>query len=86
MHYLITRDSQSIESTKQSIEKVPKAIIEALDGINVMRNGVFKLPKKYAVLKEAKMKLLDVIDMIINEFNEAKVMAENIIDNINRKN
>ncbi len=81
-HYLISKDPENLELAYKSLETIPNSVDEALDGINVMRNGVSKLPKKYAVLKEAKKLLLEVIDLLINEFAESKEMAIEIRDKI----
>jgi len=81
-HYLISKDPENLKIALKSLETVPESVDEALDGINVMRNGVSKLPKKYAVLKEAKNLLLEVIDLLINEFSESKEMAMTIRDKI----
>lgn len=85
LHYLLTRDFQNLDDAKQSIEKIPSSIDSALDGINKMRNGAFHLPNNYAALKEAKFDFLEVIDMIINEFSEAKTIAVTITENLNIK-
>lgn len=81
-HYLFTKDLKEFEEAKKSIIPIPSAINEALKGIGVMRNGVTKLPNKFSVLKEAKVYFLEVIDMIIIEYTEARSMAEKIINNL----
>lgn len=81
-HYLFTKDADNLELALKSLEAIPKSVDDALEGINVMRNGVSKLPHKYAVLKEAKILLLEVIDLIINEFSESKEMANGIREKI----
>lgn len=80
--YLISKDLENLKFAIKTLELVPNSVDEALEGINVMRNGVSKLPKKYAVLKEAKKLLLEVIDLLIIEFSESKEMAITIIDKI----
>lgn len=83
IYYLITKEPQNLNIALQSIEKIPTSIDEALEGIDVMKVGVSNLPKKYSVLKEAKILLLEVIDLLISEFSESKGMAERIIEKIN---
>lgn len=83
-HYLFTKDLYEFEEAKKSIFPIPSALDEALKGIAVMRNGVSKLPNQFSVLKEAKLYLLEVIDMIIMEYTEAKSMAEKIIINLEK--
>lgn len=83
-HYLFTKDLKEFEEAKKSIISIPSALDEALKGIGIMRNGVSKLPNKISVLKEAKVYFLEVIDMIIIEYTEAKSMAEKIINNLEK--
>lgn len=82
-HFLFTKDKRNLDFALESLEPIPKSVDEALEGINVMRNGVSNLPKKYAVLKEAKLLMLEVIDIIINEFSVSKELALGIVDKIN---
>lgn len=79
IYYLLTQDTKTLDIPFNELIKIPDSTDEAIAGINVMRSGVEKLPTKYAVLKEAKLRLLAIIDMMIDEFNESKKMAEKII-------
>jgi len=81
-HYLFTKDKENLELAINSLQSVPKSVDDAVGGINVMRSGVSKLPNKYAVLKEAKKTLLEVIDLIIHEFTESKKMADEMKEKI----
>lgn len=74
-HYLFTKDSEELELALNTIAIIPESVDDALIGITSMRSGVSKISNRYPVLKEAKMVLLDVIDLIINEFSESKRMA-----------
>lgn len=82
LHFLFTKEPKNLDSALISLEMIPKSVDNALAGIIVMREGVSKLPNKYAVLKEAKMLLLDVIGLIITEFTESKEIANKIIEKI----
>ncbi len=82
-HFLFTKDFKEFENAKKSITPIPSSINDALSGISNMRNGVSNLPNKFSVLKAAKIHFLEVIDMIIVEYTEAKSMAEKIINNLN---
>lgn len=84
-HYIFTKDLKEFEEAKKSIISIPSALDEALKGIGLMRNGVSKLPNKFSVLKEAKVYFLEVIDMIIIEYTEAKSLADKIINNLENK-
>lgn len=81
-HYLFTKDPDNLTSAYNVLGTIPNSVDEALEGINVMRNGVSKLPQKYVVLREAKKTLLEVIDLLINEFAESKEIANEIRDKI----
>jgi hypothetical protein len=81
-HYLFTKDTENLELALNSLKGIPKSVDEAVEGISGMRKSISKLPNKYSVLKEAKKVLLEVIDLIINEFSEAKIMANGIRDKI----
>jgi len=85
-HYLFTKDKEDLQSALNSLQKIPKSVDDAVQGIYVMRGGVSKIPNKYAVLKEAKKTLLHVIDLIINEFTESKKMADEMRGKINLEN
>lgn len=63
----------------QKFKVIPVSIDHALAGIEVMRNGVNKLPKIYPALKEARRLLLEIIDMIIAELNESKKITEEMV-------
>ena len=83
LNYLFTKDLNEFKEAKKNINLIPSSLDEALNGISVMRNGVSKLPKDFSILKEARIKFLEVIDMIIIEYTEAKSMSEKIINNLN---
>ncbi|MHC2990172.1 hypothetical protein OB13_00680 [Pontibacter sp. HJ8] len=74
-HYFFTKDIQELENAVKIVKIIPESVDGALIGINYMKSSVSRIPNKYAVLKEAKMGLLDVIDLIINELSESKIMA-----------
>lgn len=82
LHYLFTKDIQKLADAKKSVEKLPPSIDFAIEGISEMRNGILHLPNKFGVLKEAKLYFLEIIDMIINEYSEAKMIAETITENL----
>ena len=78
-YYLFTQNQVNLIDAKKSMAVVPDSIDDALGGIQPLRDTISKLPNKYAVLKEAKKLLLEIFDMLINEFIEAKEMANRII-------
>ena len=85
INYLISQNYQEFEAATGSIRIIPNAIDSALNGINKMKESASKLPNKFSVLKEAKIRFLEVIEMIIFEYNEAKMIAQKIIDNLENK-
>lgn len=82
LHFFFTKDFKEFEEAKNSINTIPLSIDEALKGIIYMKNGVSKLPTNYSILKEAKSQFLEIIEMIIFEYTEAKLMAERAINNL----
>lgn len=86
LFFIFTKNKRELEESTKSMMLVPPSINRALEGINIMKKGVCKLPGKFAVLKESKNYFLEVIEMIIDEYTEAKTIAEHIIDNLNTKN
>lgn len=82
LHYLITKDPDGLTAAYIALEKIPKSVDTALEGISRLRDGISKLSNNYSVLREAKKTLLDVIGLLINEFAESKEMAIKIMDKI----
>ncbi len=85
LYYLFTNDFKEFTEAKKSISVIPPSIESALIGITGMRESIAKLPNNISVLKESKRNLLETIDMVINEYKEAKELAIKIIDNLNEK-
>jgi hypothetical protein len=85
LYYLFTNDFKEFNEAKESITFIPPAIEKALFGIKSMRESIAKLPNNISVLKESKNNLLEIIDMVIIEYSEAKQLAVKIIDNLNSK-
>jgi hypothetical protein len=83
MDYAYSNEYDRIQTAQNSLEKLPDSITIALDGVRYLKSNISKLPNKYPVLKASKYTLIDTLDIIINEFTDAKNMAEKIISNIN---
>lgn len=81
-HCLITEDLENLELSLKSLQLIPNSVDTAVESFKGMRNGVSKLPKKYSVLKEARILLVEVIDLLINELSESREMANIVIDKI----
>lgn len=83
-YYLMTDNSEVLQTGLESILNIPESIDSALNGIQQMKIGVLGLSNKYAVLKEAKNQFLEVIDLQIFELLDSKVISEKIILKLNK--
>lgn len=84
-YYLFTRDVEEFNEAMKSIKVIPPSIDSALKGIKGMRDSISRLPNNIPVLKESKTNLLETTDMVIIEFNEAKQIANKIIEKLNKE-
>lgn len=82
LNFTLTENVKDLLNAKSSIENIPESVSTALEGIESMRNGVNGLPKKYSTLREARSYLLDTIDSLIFEFNEAGNLAKKMTEKI----
>jgi hypothetical protein len=82
LNFTLTENVKDLLNAKSSIENIPESVSSALEGIESMRNGVNGLPKKYSTLREARSYLLDTIDSLIFEFNEAGNLARKMTEKI----
>ncbi len=80
LNFTLTESVKDLLNTQSSIENIPESVSNALEGIESMRNGINGLPKKYSTLREARSYLLDTIDSLIFEFNEAGNLARKMIE------
>lgn len=78
--YSLVKNKNILDKFVESIKGLPESIINANSGIAIMRNGVYKLPKKIALLKDSRETLLEVIDTLTYELDIAKEMINKIID------
>jgi len=81
-HCLFTKDQHNLEQALATISTIPDGVDTAIEGIKSMRDAVHKLPNNYAVLKEARLTFLQVIDVIIEELIQSKMMANGIKERI----
>jgi len=82
LNFTLTENVKDLLNAKSSIENIPESVSNALEGIESMRNGVNGLPKKYSTLREARNYLLNTIDSLIFEFNEAGNLARKMTEKI----
>lgn len=82
-YFQITKNENDLITSLEGINTIPASVDIAIDGINDMRNAIIKLPTKYSVLKESKLQLLEVVDLLIGELVASKEIALNIIEEIN---
>ncbi len=77
-------DTQNVEVLKVAIEvmkSLSPSLIEAMENFSGLKNSILKLPDSNTVFNEARSFLLEVISLLINEFSEAKRIAEKISAN-----
>ncbi|CAA0256186.1 DUF4365 domain-containing protein [Tenacibaculum maritimum] len=82
LNFELTENITDLLNAKSSIENIPESVSTALEGIESMKSGVNGLPKKYSTLREARSYLLETIDSLIFEFNEAGNLAKKLIEKI----
>ncbi|WP_159319771.1 DUF4365 domain-containing protein [Tenacibaculum maritimum] len=82
LNFELTENITDLLNAKSSIENIPESVSIALEGIESMKSGVNGLPKKYSTLREARSYLLETIDSLIFEFNEAGNLAKKLIEKI----
>lgn len=85
LYYLFTNDIKELNDAKKKISVIPTSIEKALKGFQIMRNSIEKLPQNISILKESQKNLLEIVDMVINEYSEAKELAIKIIENLNKE-
>ena len=83
IHFLVTNDVVNVRESIKSVENIPNALDSAISGVEFMRNSLSQLPDNYKELKESKKIMLSVIDLIINEYKEAKLITINLIESSN---
>ena len=76
-----TRDKNSIELKNylETLLPVPKQINYTIESILSMRISISNLSEDCDVLKNAKSQYLEVIDILIDDFADAKKITENLI-------
>ncbi|HAN19721.1 MAG: hypothetical protein A2X13_14225 [Bacteroidetes bacterium GWC2_33_15] len=72
IYYSLTREESIIKETKNGLNAVFNSINEAENSLRGMQNSIRKLPKTYPRLKEARNKLVEVMDIVLDEYNVAK--------------
>lgn len=82
MQYHNFNNSNDAKNALHSIEDVPEKITDLISEITEMGVVMSKLPDKYPVLKEAKKQVIEVCELLIFEFEAAKKITENLIQNI----
>lgn len=72
IYYSLIRNEFELEETKNTFVGVIKAIVKAENGLTIMQNSIRKLPNTYPKLKAAGNKLVEVLDVVIDEYKVAK--------------
>lgn len=84
IHFLITNDISNVKASINSVKGIPSAIDNAIDGIEFMQNSISKLPDDYRTLKEAKNRMISIIDLIISEYKVAQTIVLELIESSNK--
>lgn len=83
IHFLITKDLDNVKESIKSVERIPSALDNAIDGVEFMRNSLSKLPNDYNSLKESKKTMISVLDLIIREYKVAKTIVIELVESAN---
>lgn len=79
LYFSLTNDNNIVEETKQVFNKLLLPLIDAQDGVTIMRNSISRLPKKYTKLKVARNRIVNAIDSLLEEYS----IAERIVKDYN---
>ncbi len=72
--FKLTKDSTVINETKDGFNNLYTSLINAESGIQFMQESIKKLPNDFPKLKYAKKILLESVNLIIDEYNDAKFL------------
>lgn len=72
IYYSLTKNESELEETKNTFVGVAEAIIKAENGLIIMQNSIRKLPNTYPKLKAARNKLVETLNVVIDEYKIAK--------------
>lgn len=85
IYFELTQDYKSLQEAYNTMVTLPPAIDEAMDGLKLMRNEASGLPTKYPHLKKARLKFINSVNEILNEFKLAKKMSQDFAKNLDEK-
>lgn len=85
IHFSLTKNILTVKENLQSLENLPPAINEAINGIQSMRSSFSNVPDNYSSLKLSRKQILSVIDLMINEYEVSHGMIQNLISNLKSK-
>ena len=83
IHFLITQDVDNVRKNIKSVETLPSALDNATLGVKFLRDSLSKLPEDYKTLTAAKKQMMSVTELIIDEYEVAKRIVENLIKSAN---
>lgn len=81
----VTQDYIALQGLLDSLIKLKPNMRESIESMKFLRNSVSGLPRKYAHLKKARLKFLDVSNQIIKEFKLAEEMNNSFIETLEEK-
>lgn len=82
--YLLSNDQANLTIAISSFKNNFDAIKEGLSSFTDLKNSINTLPEKYISLKKAKFRLLEVFELIINEFIEASKISSSSSVNLEK--
>ena len=85
LRYSLIQDINDMHSSMTTIYKIPVAFEQAILGIEFLTSKMMQLPSGYSPLKQAKILLLPVFEMMVTEYKISKEMTLNLIHNLENK-
>ncbi|MEG3657313.1 DUF4365 domain-containing protein [Arenibacter palladensis] len=85
INFVITKNIIAVEDHLKNLEQLPVAINKAIFGIQSMRASFDSGRENNQALKLASKNMINVIDLMINEYNVSKELIESLINSIKLK-
>ncbi|CAN0599391.1 unnamed protein product, partial [Ectocarpus sp. 12 AP-2014] len=83
--YYVEQDYITLQELLDSLIQLKPNMNASIESMKFLRNSVSALPTKYAHLKKARLKFLEVSNQIIKEFKLADKMNDSFIQSLNEK-
>jgi len=83
--YHVEQDYLTLQDLLDSLIKLKPNMRESIESMKFLRNSVSGLPKKYAHMKKARLRFLEVSNQIITEFKLAEKINNSFIETLEEK-